>query len=378
MQLLKNHAYIHGFEDYKVVNLGDGCFHNTWDFHCPYNFDTNTQTYLIVRDLPVTVYVEKNPVYDWIKTVCFEPAVCENHKELLDTAKKVFTHTNCKLSRSLMAEKYKKSLNPWLSDAIVVPQLNTAEFYLNKCALFIHEDDKMIIKVELGDKTEEKAKDFVLGAIFREYATCNPDHSYGDRSQYNVDHIMDSELIFVGDVLSVPNSFSYVTEILTGAIPANKIVFEDSVQESLSNETNQLDFDSLCSIKDMLESSDENTVAAGLKSLSMMDWMHFPESIRFILNNVSNKWNWIYNKACNSTSVKYMIKTIAGDRARKRSWWPGDFSEDIYERDFELFKQLKCHYHHIQPLEVMTNIRAMNFITVSPEGLLSPNLKVID
>ncbi len=358
------------------MNISDGCFSHTYSFHCPYGFDANTQTYLIVKDLPVRVYNEVNPIYDWIKTVHIEPEICENHKELLTTAKKVFTHTNCRLSRSMMAEKYKKILNPWLSDAVIVPKPNYDEFNLYNCALFVHEDDKMIVKVALSsDASLEKAKGFVIGEKFSAYSTAEPDKGYGDRSHYNVDHIKDAELFYVGEVLTIPNSYSFVAEVLAGKIPTNKIVFEDSVQDSLSSETNQLDFDSLCSIMDMLNSSDEDTVSAGLKSLSMMDWIHYPNSIKFILNNTNNKWNWVYNKACNSTSVKYMMKTIAGDRARKRNWWPGDFDDAIYEEDFELFKQLKCHFHHVKPLDLMTNIHAMSFITVNPEGLIAPNIK---
>ena len=70
-----------------------------------------------------------------------------------------------------------------------------------------------------------------------------------------------------------------------------------------------------------------------------------------------------------------MMKTIAGERARKRTWWPGDFDSEIYEADFELFKQLKCHYHHIEPNEVMHSIRSINFMHVNADGIMVPNYK---
>lgn len=372
MKLLKNHAYIHGFEDYKILNLLDTVLTSKYDYRCPYSFDTCTQTYLIVRDMPIRVYNEVNPVYDWVKTVCFEPAVCKNHKELLATAKKVFTHPNCKLSRSMMAEKYKKSLNPWLSDAIIVPEMNTAGFDLEKRAVFINEDYKAIIMVELNSESIlNNLSDFILGTKFSDHSVCDLETN----GRYSVELVRGSELIYIGDVLTVPNEYSYVAELLLGKIPESKIVYEKSVQESLSNESNQLDFDSLCSIKDMLESSDSNTVSAGLKALSMMDWMHYTQSVKFILNNIITKGNWIYNNACNATSVKYMIRTISGDKAYRRSMWPGDYDTEIYEEDFELFKQLKCHYHYVQPEDVMNNIRAMSFIRVTVDGMLVPNLK---
>ena len=376
MQLLKNHAHIHGFEDYNIVALGDSCFYATWGFYLPYCFDNSTGAYIINKDLPVKVYNDINPTYSWINTVRFTPELVTNHKELLTSAKKVFTHPSCKLSRSMMAEKYKKSLNPYLSDAIIIPKPEYGEFNLCKQALFINESAKLIVMVHIdNDDSHKRIKDACEGDKFQALMTCNPDDNYGSRKPYTIKDLVNSEFFYYGEVLYVPNSMSWAMDVLTHSIPAEKIVFEESVQESLSSETNQLDFDSLCSIMDMLNSSDKDTVSAGLKSLSMMDWMHYPQSIKFILNNTDSKYNWIYNKACNSTSVKYMIKTIAGKSARKRTWWPGDYDEEIYEKDFELFKQLKCHYHHIEPNEVMNSIRSINFMCVIADGIMVPNYK---
>jgi hypothetical protein len=376
MQLLKNHAHIHGFEDYNIVVLRDSCFiPNSWGFHVPYNYDNSTGAYIINKDLPVKAYNDINLTYSWINTVRFTPELVTNHKELLTSAKKVFTHPSCKLSRSMMAEKYKKSLNPYLSDAIIIPKPEYGKFSLKKVALFVNEQSKIIVKVQIKeDNADSLIQNAKEGDRFGYWATCNPDDIYPNKP-FKVVDILNAEFFYYGELLYIPNSHSWAMDVLTHQIPVDKIVFEESVQESLGNETNQLDFDSLCSIKDMLESSDENTVSAGLKSLSMMDWMHYTQSIKFILNNVSNKSNWIYNKACSSTSVKYMMKTIAGDYVGRRSRWPGDFDDKIYEEDFELFKKLKCHYHHIQPDDIMAHISSINFIRVNSEGFMVPNIK---
>jgi hypothetical protein len=279
----------------------------------------------------------------------------------------------------MMGEKYKKSLNPYLSDAVIIPKPEYGEFDLSKKALFINESAKLIVMVRIdSDDAHKRIKDACEGDKFQVLMTCNPDDSYGSHKPYTIEDVVNSEFFYYGEVLYVPNSMSWAMDVLTHSIPAEKIVFEESVQESLSSETNQLDFDSLCSIKDMLESSDENTVSTGLKSLSMMDWMHYPQSIKFILNNIDDKYNWIYNKACTSTSVKYMLKTISGSAARNRTRWPGDFDEEIYEKDFELFKKLKCHYHHIQPNDIMSHIRSLNFMSVNSEGIMTPNIKQIN
>lgn len=376
MTLTKNTTHIHGFEDYNIITIRDVCFCGTWGFSVPYKFDDSNGSYIINRNLPSKPYKEVNPIYSWLTTVKFNPELATNHKELLDTAKKVFTHPTCKLSRSMMAEKYKKSLNPFLSDAVIIPKPNYVEFSLHKYALFINESAKLIVKVYVeSDGAHNHIKDASEGDSFQVLMTCNPEDSYGGRKPYTLVELLSSEFFYYGEVLYVPNSQSWAMDVLTHSIPADKIVFEDSVMESLGNETNRLDFDSLCSIMDMLNSSDEDTVSAGLKALSMMDWMHYRNSVKFILENTDNKYNWVYNKACNSTSVKYMMKALSG-MVSKRTRWPGSYDEEIYDNDFELFKQLKCRYHHVQPDQVMNSIRDMKFMTVNAAGFMSPNFKV--
>jgi hypothetical protein len=189
---------------------------------------------------------------------------------------------------------------------------------------------------------------------------------------YSLCDLLESEFFFQGELLTVPTSCNHVMDILTYNIPRNKTVYETSIQESLSSETNQLDFDSLTSIKDMLESSDGDTVAAGLKSLSMMDWVHYPNSIKYVLKNAGSG-QWRYNKATDSTSVKYMLRTISGMHGRNR--WPGDYDYNIFSEDFELLKKLRVHYDKLDDNQMVSWLRYLNFMNVSPNGYISPNLR---
>lgn len=372
MKRISSYTSVLGFEDYKVLKLHSSiCFEHPYDFNIPYDFEKLSFDYLIIKDLPVEVH--KYPT-TWSYRVCFEPTICEDHKELLDTAKKVYVHQNCKLSRSLITEKYKKSVNPWLSDAVVIPKPEFGNLGIEKVAIFINEKDKAIVMVLVDSDALEKVKSFVVGEKFSTYMLGHPDTSY--HKAYDTGVILNSEFMYVGDVLGVPTSLSYIADILTNAIPMDKTVYEESVQNTLGNDSNKLDFDSLTSIVDLLNSSDEDSVSTGLKALSVMDWMHYSQSVKFILNEVVIKANWLYNKACSSTSVKYMLKTISG--ARNRYGWPGEYDDNIYEDDFELFKRLKCHYHNVAPEEIMSRIRSFSFITVNNDGLLVPNIKSKD
>lgn len=374
--MIKSKTHIRGFEDYNIVYLSDYCLYTTGSFYVPYSYTNNASEYLINKNLPVAITKDVHPQYGYCQGVIFSPKLCIDHKELLNDAKKVYVHQCCKISRSLIAEKYKKSLNPHLADAVVIP--NPGYKYCNLCkkALFINEDAHMIVMINLdNDGSEYNSQSFKEGDKLKDLTPGYPDMRYASRIySYDVSEMMQAELFYVGDVLEVPNTHSYIIDLLTGVIPADKTVFENTIQNSLGNETNQLDFDSLTSIVDMLNSSDENTVAAGLKSLSMMDWIHYPQSVKFALNNTNSKSNWIYNKACDSTSVKYMMRTLSGGCV-KRTVWPGNYDHDIYEKDFELFKQLKCHYHHIDSADLLQHIRNLDFIGVDSEGRLIPIIK---
>ena len=42
---------------------------------------------------------------------------------------------------------------------------------------------------------------------------------------------------------------------------------------------------------------------------------------------------------------------------------------------FELFKKLKCHYNHIQPDQILNEIRYIKFMMIDANGFITPNFK---
>lgn len=368
-----NKAHIYGFEDYNILSA----YQNIISDYTLYNrayitamFDRGQARYIITRDLPVKIQEDSN------YHLQFTPSLCENHKDILSTAKKVYVHPNCTLSRSMMAEKYKKSLNPFLSDAVVIPSIDTKELWVDSIALFINENKKMIVKVKLDSAAASaKLSATPLGTKLESMATSNIELSsyYSKNPEMSLNEILDSELMYCGDLLRIPNNQSYIFDLLTYKLPMDKIVFEESMQESLGDENNIISFDTLISIKDMLDSSDDNTVSAGLKALSMMDWIHYSNSVKFIFNILGNARKWKNNPAANSTSVKYMMQTISG--SKYKSYWPGDYEDKIFEEDYELFKQLKTYYDKVTPEELPKYLSSLNFMTVNSMGFVTPNIR---
>ena len=113
----------------------------------------------------------------------------------------------------------------------------------------------------------------------------------------------------------------------------------------------------------MLESTDENTVSAGLKALSMLDYMHYPKSINYMLDLTNGRYRW--NKTMHSTSVKFMFKQLLKCSSER----------NIYPQDFELIKQYIAHYNSISIEDVNPKLLYCEFMTVDPNGMLMPILK---
>lgn len=363
-----NYTTIQGFEDYKILNLGQSCLESTYGFYIPYSYMYYPQKYVINKNLPFKVYLEQNPIRSYLQDTKFEHTPYTDHKELLKDGARLYTHSCCRLSRSMMAEKYKKCLNPWEADAIVMPKPDANTISIRNYALFVNELYHVIVMVDLyNDTMISLVSSWPTGKKFSSCVQSQPGNDPGNGIKESV---MDSELFYVGEMLCVPSASYHMVDVFSGTLPLGKTVYEESVQETLGTEDNKLDFDSLISIKDMLDSSDADTVSAGFKSLSMMDWMHYPNSVKFIIKQ-TNRGKWYYNKALSSTSVKYMMQQLSGTSVKRR--FPGDYNMNIHEQDFELFKKLKMHYDHVPEDKIIASMMVYEFMTVK-DGMAVPNL----
>lgn len=338
---------VYGFEDYSIISMSLRAL-----------FEYNASSYCLIR--PQTIILPTNDLDISVSSnygsISFSPNICENHKELLDTAEKLYIHPSCKLSRSLVAEKYKKSLNPWAADAVVIPKFSSSSLKLTNVTMFISEEKKAIIYMEHRYYEDAyKINNYERGTLFKNIRL--------DNSPIE-DYIANSELLYTGKVLIIPERATYILDAIMHSFPGNKTVFEDSVQESMSTEDNKITLEILLNIKDMLESTDENTVSAGLKALSMLDYMHYPKSINYMLDKLTNtRYRW--NKTMHSTSVKFMFKQLSRC-SNERS---------IYPQDFELIKQCIAHSNSISVDEVNPKLLYCEFMTVDPNGMLLPILK---
>lgn len=268
----------------------------------------------------------------------------EEHKDLLATAKTVYIHPACNVSKTLVSQKYKKVLNPWLADIVMIPNVTKYEYrYSTYCHIFINAESKNIFL--FLDSTKDNAETishFPQGTKLIDVVK-NPGNLYGQTSDsFSVASLISSELDYTGRLIDLRGKEREVIDILEGTLPKSKFVFEDTIMHSLGNEDNKPTFENLLSILEMLNSTDDDTNASAIRALAAMDFINYPNSVITILIN-SNKNQWKYNKATNSTAAKYMFHVLFNNTARGYFTYTNKF---ISQEDYELTHKLLRHFYN--------------------------------
>lgn len=369
---------LYGFEDYKLWSL-HGNFVNVtypsawlWYEYSSNKYITVNDTSIICRDKNYYRKLNENIVKD--------------HKDLIDTAKTVYVHKCCNISRTLVSSRFKKTLDPWTADIVVIPKSKDLCSNYYNAVLFIDENTKSIIMYNIGywpnesplNDTEKAlwsmSENMKLRYMLPEDITLAI-HSRGTTlSQEACESLKDSVLLYKGLLYNIVPKEEYLMDICTNSLPKDKIVFEDTLQSALGTEENKITLETLLSIHDMLESKDSDVVNAGLKALSMMDYAHYSNSVIYMLHQLnSNNYRWC--KASNSTAVKFMLRHLCGEtKTYRRSTYLGE-SDNVYEEDYELYKQLVEHFDKRDNMSILDKMRYVNFMTINSEGMLVPRLK---
>lgn len=368
------HSYLYGFEDYNAVSLYGNFIENNYPYVRVYD-NLVSSIFIPAEGLPIVDNPESS-------RPSIDNNIIKDHKELIAGAKTVYVHKNCSISRALVSTKYKKTLNPWVADIVVIPRTEELKHYIEKVAFFICESPKTIMKKTAGriaDNNSSYGKtDIAIWnmAENQELGDIVPKDTEVEILRYPMtqEDLMHSTLLYKGEICTLDQNEGYILDIFTNSIPKDKIVFEDTLQSALGSEENQITLETLLSIYDMLESKDEDVVNAGLKALSMMDYAHYSNSVIYMLHQVnSNNYRWC--KASNSTAVKFMLRHLCGEiRTYRRSTYLGE-SDTVYEEDYELYKQLVEHFDKRDNMSILDKMRYVNFMTINSESTLVPRLK---
>ena len=350
---------IYGFEGYRIIGVSTDIFRgNASKWGLFYGYYSQNSTLVPNNDY--------NAIQDkWGNTEFITPPYTD-HPELLERDKKVYVHKTCKISRTMLSSKYKKCLDPYKADIIVVPEYDAYGCrFCSRMALFVNDKTKLILSFNIDDSEITEKLLPHIGSPLKDLIS-DREQALFDNKEY-----LEATLEYLGSMFSVPDEKAALLDALMGVIPANRTVYENTIQESLGSEDNQLTSESLISIKEMLASTDSNTRNAAWKALSMMDFVHYPNSIKYIFTQLPWAGNWKYDKATCSTSVKFMLKSLF---PRCRNWKKayGDYSKEIYPQDYEVIKKLLLYYENIDETAMLGH-DTVSFMKINSEGVLVPN-----
>lgn len=368
---------VYGWDDYSIVFIPeeaiDGMSHDyIW---CSSYWSS---TFIPINDTPIEKELQNDTRY----YQHFTPKITD-HKELLSTAKSVYVHPECSIARSLVQAKYGKSLNPWLADAVVIPNPEKAYLLIYSHVLLFEDSlHKLIYMIEISsDKAMDRVSGIKEGVKLKDILTTNIEDwvsgQYAIRKSnltLSQNDIGEAELTYAGKILHIPKDNESILSLVTNNLPKEKIVLEDSLQQSLGNESNKPDAESLKSIYDMLDTTDESVRAVALKSLAAMDWMHYPNSVRYVLRNSVGRWKW--DKAFSSVSVKYMLQNL-NQRNTRRNRMYFNYDNTITQEDYNLFKQLNMRKNNYSEDEFLSSEAPyLPFMCVFA-GRLIPNTETV-
>lgn len=297
--------------------------------------------------------------------------IITENSDILNNAKSLYIHKACKMPRNIIAQKYKKCLNPWTADAIVVPNEDMDDnVHYEDALIFINEQKKLVIYItdfhNLGDNGN-----FQMGASLMNSLNENSRFDDDTWGKFTSQDVLDARLDYVGKVACVDNKQDYILDIISGTLPKDKFVYEDTVMKSLSNEENKPTLEFMLSIVEMLKSSDEDIQGSALKALANIDYTRYPNSVITVLSDSRSKWR--YNPATYTTAVKFMFKQLGIGSPRIR--YITYNSKMISKEDYELVKEILKNIHlDDYPDQYLDYMKSFPFMYETTEGDYLPRL----
>lgn len=344
---------LYGFEEYATSFGGSGIFDTgTW-FHSYCRGSHFSPKYYVPAQL---IGADEN--------ADFYTLDIKERPELLETAKNVYVYPGCTIPRDLVMTKYKKKLNPWEADVVVLPD-NGHEFSMENLAAFMSTNNTLllfsmeyIISHDPRETLMDKLRDTPVGTKLGSLVNPNVDNLSGHK---------DDELVFIGKVVEFDSKRKYGMDIALGTLPSDKIVYENTLLHTLGSESNAPDFESMKSIGEMLGSQDSSMVITGLKALAALDYARFPQSTITVLNRTGM---WRYNSAMNATAVKYMLTHLGYYRNKYFTYR----SRHISQEDYDLTKQLIMHFDKLNEKEYLESCYTLPFVYVDSNNNAFPRL----
>lgn len=366
----KSSCKLYGYEDYEMFDINMYGLVNSGTASPNRYYYTNYRDILCISKALIDI----NGYFD------VKELEIEENPSALDSAKKIYIHPSCTISRDMVRRKFNTCLNVAVADALVVPTPKNNNVNINSAkAIFINEDLKTIYTIDFS-----WCKDNSASADYNEYVKC-------ERKMYNelcntpvgkvfsdlqyllvhtyepsVEGLRDAEFLSIGPIAEFADNDRYLFDFATLTLPKNKVVFQETLLASLADETNTPTADTLYNLYEMMLSEDRSVRELGMKTLATLDYAHYPVSTMAVLDNT----DWRLNNSWNTTAVKFMLSTLGIRTGSRRRRMP--YPDHISKEDWEVYKELM---HRIKKFDSNTSWISfcLNFSFVAFDPLMNPH-----
>jgi hypothetical protein len=229
----------------------------------------------------------------------------------------------------VLLDKYKKVIDPWKADICIVDDnvINNFSANVERYTYIVSDDQKTIFIISsLSYLKELLGVEDVVGHTLSEISCSD----FGEIANLPL-----CEENFLSISTRVYSSYliKQYQDIRLGLLPKDKVVSDTDVLDYISGKNNTLDVDTMMSIYDLVKSSDKDTKVLGLKTLSLLDYIHYPNSARFIIGSISLLQLFRPSIA----SITYMYKKLDIRKRSDTSFW----GKTLSKKDFEMLAQLR-------------------------------------
>lgn len=245
-----------------------------------------------------------------------------------DTIKSVYIHPSCKMPRVLL-DKYKKVIDPWKADICIVDDnvINNFSADIERYPYIVKDDEKTIWIISSPSYLGELlGVDDVVGHTLAEI----PNSNFGKIANLP---ICEGSFLNISTRAYSSYLIKQYQDIRLGLLPKDKVVSDTDVLKYVSGKNNTLDVDTMMSIYDLVKSSDKDTTVLGLKTLSLLDYIHYPDSTKFIIGSI----NALHLFRPSIASITYMYKKLNIRKCSDTSF----YGKTLSRKDFEMLAQLR-------------------------------------
>ena len=349
----------YGYEGYKVMQI----WHNVF-------LDTNNRWFIPSYDVyeryMTSVWYPVQP--SDLNCDGFLNLHIQEHPELLAKAKKVYTNPSCTLPRESIIRKYKRCLNAVQADVVVIPNPVNSNVWCGRKAVFTDEKRKVLLYVPFENQYSTDSEKIAAYNRILQFpkGTLLADIVHPNIRGAFMDSFPNTKLAETGYYGEFTAKNKYLVDYMEMLLPSKKLVFQETLSNTLNDETNKSSFETFMSIHDMLMSTDAETRTVGLKTLANMDYANFKNSTICILRDTVDYWKNNY-KARNSTAVKYMMKMVGITYPSIKAI--GHSDSYIRREDFEILEKLLFEFKYTK-----SYIRNLPFMHYDENYKLIPRL----